>query len=153
MYLLRAVKFTFRRYAERMRKAKLYREHGDHTKWHLVDPCFDIGDYTYGVPTLYRYDDTTRLTIGKYCSLAAGVKIMLGGNHHTDRVSSFSFYEFPDDFPDHGGWTQHVKGDVRIGNDVWIGRDAMILSGVTIGDGAVIGGGGLSLKMCRHTRS
>lgn len=135
------LKYTYDRIRKKIRVAKIYREHGVHTKWHLVDPCFDIGDYTYGIPVLYRYDSTTRLTIGKYCSIASGVRIMLGGNHHIKWVSQFSFYEFPKDFPENGGFSQYVKGDVKIGNDVWIGRDAMILSGVTIGDGAVVGGG------------
>lgn len=99
------------------------------------DHC--IGAYTYGTPKIYRWDDRTRLSIGKHCSIAKDVSILLGGEHRTDWVSTYPFNRF---FPEAEGIAghPHSKGDVIIGNDVWIGMGATILSGVTIGDGAVI---------------
>lgn len=95
------------------------------------------------MPEVHIYDNQTRLTIGKYCSIAAGVQIILGGNHHTRWVSTFAFYQEPQWFPnwEQIGENSVHKGDVTIGNDVWIGRNVLILSGAVIGDGAVIGAG------------
>lgn len=141
MFLLDSIKHSIRKRRQLRATAKIWKKYGNHTKYHLVDPCFNIGEFTHGIPELYRYDTTTKLTIGKYCSIAAGVKIMLGGQHHIKWVSTYAFYQENETFPENGGWTQVVKGDVQIGHDVWIGRDALILSGVTIGDGAVVGAG------------
>jgi len=90
-------------------------------------------------------DSHTRLTVGKFCSIAPGVKIYLGGNHRMDWVTTFPF---PDYFKHHAHYTGHrtTNGDVIIGNDVWIAGDVTILSGVTIGDGAVIGNKSLVTK-------
>lgn len=96
-----------------------------------------IGEYTYGTPQIYQWDDHTKLTIGKHCSIAKGVMILLGGEHHTDWVSAYPFNNFFHEAAEITGHP-HTKGDVCIGNDVWIGMEAIILSGVTIGDGAVI---------------
>lgn len=72
------------------------------------------------------------LTIGKYCSIALGVEIFLGGNHRFDFITTALLdQEQPERI--------QSKGDVSIGNDVWIGYEATILSGTTIGDGAVVG--------------
>lgn len=102
-----------------------------------------MGAHSYGIPEirLFDNDDTTRLHIGRYSSIAAGVNILLGGNHPTDRLTTFPIREklaLPgagtDGFPS-------SKGDVVIGNDVWIGFGATVVSGVHIGDGAIIGAG------------
>jgi acetyltransferase-like isoleucine patch superfamily enzyme len=50
-----------------------------------------IGEFTYGDPTVYDWEDGTDLVIGKYCSIAEGVKILLGGNHRHDWFSTFPF--------------------------------------------------------------
>lgn len=95
-----------------------------------------IGAHTYGSPRIYQWDDSTRLTIGKYCSIAKDVSILLGAERRTDWVSIYPFNKF---FRKAGiKGHPHSKGDVNIGNDVWIGMGATILPGVTIGDGAVI---------------
>lgn len=96
-----------------------------------------IGAFTYGTPKIYQWDDRTRLTIGKHCSIAKGVSILLGGEHRTDWVTTYPFNQFFREAEEIEGHP-HSKGDVTIGNDVWIGMGATILSGVTIGDGAVI---------------
>ena len=104
---------------------------------------FSIGDYTYGSPGVRNYDGKTKLTIGKYCSFAAHVAVLLGGEHRLDMATTYPFPEIPEPWPearDIKGMTGS-KGDVVIGNDVWVGFGATILSGVTIGDGAVIGAG------------
>ncbi|MDR7020245.1 CatB-related O-acetyltransferase [Aeromonas salmonicida] len=76
-----------------------------------------------------------RLHIGDYVQIAAGVKIIMGGNH-THNPAFISTYPFAD--LDALKRSYRPAGDTRIGNDVWIGMDAMIMPGVTIGDGAII---------------
>lgn len=93
---------------------------------------------------LYHYPiNGDRLIIGKFCSIACGVKFLFNSGNH--KMSSLSTYTFPLFFEEWGlekgkvteAWDH--KGDIVIGNDVWIGYEAVILSGVSIGDGAVIG--------------
>ncbi|KZF09106.1 acetyltransferase [Rhodococcus sp. EPR-157] len=102
-----------------------------------------MGAHSYGIPQvrLYSGDDSTRLHIGSYSSIAAEVNILLGGNHPTDRLTTFPIRHKlnlngagTDGFPS-------SKGDVVIGNDVWIGFGSTIVSGVHIGDGAIIAAG------------
>lgn len=99
---------------------------------------YDVGVGTYGYPEVVFYDAGATLRIGKYCSVAPMVRILLGGEHHHDWVSSYPFSLMFDEAKDLEGYP-FSKGDVNIGNDVWIGYDAIILSGVSIGDGAVVG--------------
>lgn len=112
-----------------------------YTKDRLQGDCFDIGDFTYGIPDVYGQKQGSVLRIGKYCSIAGGVKIFLGDNHRLDWLSTFPFPAFAEDWPEVKGSREYFysKGDVVIGNDVWIGQESFILSGVTIGHGAVIG--------------
>ena len=104
------------------------------------DRWIEVGEYTYGRPIVLRWDNQTRLKIGKFCSIAANVQIYLGGEHHTEWVTTYPFDVL------FGEAQTPSKGDVRIGNDVWIGNNVQILSGVTIGDGAVIGAGAVVAK-------
>lgn len=98
-----------------------------------------VGEGTYGAQhiSFFDLDQGSELIIGKYCSIAPGVKAILGGEHKSHRITMYPFnsrYGFPsNDGPD--GYT---KGNIVIGNDVWIGLDVTIMSGVTIGNGAVI---------------
>jgi acetyltransferase-like isoleucine patch superfamily enzyme len=98
-----------------------------------------MGTGSYGQPfVVYHEGDVAKVTIGKYCSIAAGVRFMPGGNHRTDWVSTYPFrlrYGLPGALADGHPTT---KGDIVVGNDVWMGNEALVLSGVTIGDGAVI---------------
>lgn len=100
----------------------------------------DVGDFTYGKPIVHIWDETTKLKIGKFCSIGGNVQILLGGEHHHEWITTYPFDVLLD------GMTAKSKGDVEIGSDVWIGDDAMILSGVRIGDGAVIGAKALVTK-------
>ena len=100
----------------------------------------ECGDFTYGVPIVLQWDRTTRLKVGKFCSIGGNVQILLGGEHHTEWITTYPFDVLMDD------GVAKSKGDVEIGNDVWIGDDVMIMSGVTIGDGAVIGAKALVTK-------
>ncbi|MFC7327093.1 CatB-related O-acetyltransferase [Marinactinospora rubrisoli] len=87
-----------------------------------------------------------RLVIGRFCSIAAGVRfVMPGANHMSSGPSAYPFTIFP------GAWREATmevflagrpgKGDTVVGNDVWFGRDVTVMPGVRIGDGAIIATG------------
>ena len=104
-------------------------------------PDLERGEWTYGEPTVHWAKPGRKLRIGRFCSIASGVTIMMGGNHHSDWVSTFPFAEV---VPAGEGepplpWHETTGGDVTIGHDVWICEDVLILSGVTIGSGAILG--------------
>lgn len=80
---------------------------------------------------VFRWSDAP-LKIGKYCSIADGVRfIMDQGKHHTDCVSS---YPFKDNY-------LGARQGITIGNDVWIGQGGIIMPGVSIGNGVTIAAG------------
>ncbi|PCJ70534.1 MAG: chloramphenicol acetyltransferase [Rhodobiaceae bacterium] len=98
---------------------------------------YEVGRWTYGRPKVMVWNPENNLKIGNFCSIAADVCILLGGEHRTDFISTYPFGEFLRQ--DLGSRHEWSRGDINIGNDVWIGRGATICSGVTISDGAVIG--------------
>ena len=98
---------------------------------------YQIGEYTYGNPEILSWDTSTKLIIGKYCSIAKGVTILLGGNHRTDWLTTYPLSVFFNELSNCKGHPA-TKGNIEIGNDVWIGYGATILSGVKIGDGSVV---------------
>jgi acetyltransferase-like isoleucine patch superfamily enzyme len=99
-----------------------------------------FGKYSYGKPKVFWKNKDANLEVGKFCSIAADVKVYLGGNHRTDWVSTYPFgYIHQNVFNKFNGEGHPAtKGSVVIGNDVWIGSHVTIMSGVKIGDGAVI---------------
>lgn len=101
---------------------------------------FTIGAHSYGRPKVRFSESGAKLSIGRYCSIADKVEILLGGNHRTDWVSTFPFSAFRERWPHaaHDEAYHGTRGDVTIGHDVWLGSGCLILSGVTIGHGAVV---------------
>lgn len=99
----------------------------------------EIGKYTYGTPKI-SWDGDAKLVVGKFCSIAREVHVLLGGNHNTNWVSTYPFGHInTDKFNKYNGAGHpSTKGNVIIGNDVWIGANVTIMSGITIGDGSVI---------------
>lgn len=143
-----------------MNSEKIYPRTNDHETVYLKsvvkDPNIIVGDFTMYNDfihdprqfeynnVLYRYPiNHDKLVIGKFCSIACGVKFLFTSANHTQM--SLSTYPFPIFFEEWGLDVQNIttawdnKGDIVIGNDVWIGYEAAILSGVNIGDGAIIG--------------
>ncbi|MEX0852671.1 MAG: DapH/DapD/GlmU-related protein [Bauldia sp.] len=100
-----------------------------------------LGDYSY----ITEDGQVVFAEIGKFCSIAAKVRIN-ASNHPTWRASQHHFtYRSPDYFADteldHDLFEWRRRHAVIIGPDVWIGHGAIILPGVTIGTGAVIAAG------------
>ena len=107
--------------------------------------AYDIGEWTHGTPVVLSWGEGTTLRVGRFCSFANNVVILLGGEHRTDWVTTYPFSAI---FRDASGYTGHprTRGDVVIGHDVWLGLGALILSGVTIGNGAVVGAASVATR-------
>ena len=150
-----------------MQPAYMYPRTGDdatiYLKNAITNPNIQVGEFTIyndfvNDPrqfeknnVLYQYPiNGDRLVIGKFCSIACGVKFLFNSANHTQ--SSLSTYPFPIFYEEWGLDRGHVtqawdnKGDIVIGNDVWIGYEAVVLAGVTVGDGAIIGARSLVTK-------
>lgn len=106
----------------------------------------EFGDYSY----IVHDGSIIYATVGKFCSIAAFVRIN-PGNHATWRASQHHFtyrsrqygFDIGDDAEFFEWRREH---HVFIGNDVWIGHGAVIMPGVTIGDGAVVGSSAVVTK-------
>ena len=106
----------------------------------------EIGEITYGFPEFVFQGEDVKLKIGKFCSLASGIKVFLKGDHNVNFVTTYPFNVLlPHNFGDINGHPVS-KGDVIIGNDVWVASDVTIMSGVRIGDGAVVANKALVTK-------
>jgi acetyltransferase-like isoleucine patch superfamily enzyme len=101
-----------------------------------------VGRFTYGHKDIQirEWGEGASLEIGQFCSIADGVKVLLGGNHRTEYISTFPFGFIFNEYLGEEKVAGHPysKGDVLIGNDVWVGSGVTILSGVRIGNGAVL---------------
>lgn len=127
----------------------------------IKNPNIIVGEYTihhdFKDPTdfetenvLYHYPVVgDKLIIGKYCSIAFGVKFIMNGANH--KMGSLTTYPFPV-VAENWGLEQEVQeawdieGDTIIGNDVWIGFESVIMPGVHVGDGAVVAARSLVTK-------
>ncbi len=139
---------------------KVYPRANDYNTVYLKDvisnPNIRCGEYTFyhdfvhdprnfeNNNVLYHYPvNQDKLIIGKFCSIACGVKFIFNGaNHNLSSASTYPFHIFFDEW----GLDSHElsnawdnKGNIVVGNDVWLGYEAVIMAGVTIGDGAIIG--------------
>lgn len=106
---------------------------------------YTFGVGTYGIPEVIEFGDETTLRVGSYSSIAEGVRILLGGEHRTDWITTYPFPAMINGIEDIKDYAPS-KGDVVIGSDCWICADAMILSGVTIGHGAIVAAGAVVTK-------
>jgi virginiamycin A acetyltransferase len=99
-----------------------------------------VGAHTYHGDIVFHRWGAERISIGKFCSISQGVKIMAGGNHRTDAVSTFPFDTMltrtaSNPMEDR---SYDAGSGIEIGSDVWIGYGATIAGNVKIGHGAVI---------------
>ena len=130
------------------KKKKMWRKLNPHNfTYNSNDFRFErvkVGKNTYG--DLYVVDSSSEdvfLQIGAYCSIAKGVKFLVGGEHSLNSISSYPFMKKK------WGMVKYEaksKGSIIIGDDVWIGENALIGSGVKIGNGAVIAAGSVVCK-------
>lgn len=100
-----------------------------------------VGAYSY----FERGGEAAHATIGKFCSIAAYVRIN-AVDHPLERITTHKISYRPNEYfrfqgVDHGFAAQRSDCPVSIGHDVWIGHAAIVMPGVTVGNGAVIGAG------------
>jgi len=128
----------------------------------ITAPNIFVGDYTYYDdpvdPTAFERSNVLfnwpefgdSLYIGKFCSIAANVRIN-ALEHPMERLTTHKVSYRPNEYFRYLG----VDGEFRasrqeqrviIGNDVWIGHGAVITPGVQIGHGAVIGANAVVTK-------
>lgn len=112
------------------------------TSWTKGASTIRVGAFTYGHRkiTIREWGEGANLTIGKFCSIANGVVVMLGGNHRVDWITTYPFGHIHQDILGGTDIVGHPisKGDVMIGHDVWLGSRCSIMSGISIGTGAVV---------------
>jgi phosphonate metabolism protein (transferase hexapeptide repeat family) len=106
----------------------------------------ELGDFSYLGPRCIVGD----ATIGKFCAIAAEVRIG-APNHPMDRPSMHRFtycpeYYSADAVRDHAFFDRRKQDRAVIGNDVWIGHGVIVLPGVKVGDGAVLAAGAVVTK-------
>ena len=105
-----------------------------------------MGDYSY----IVNDSDVIYSKIGKFCSIAAQVRINPGNHpmwrasqsHFTYRASAY--FRGESDESEFFDWRR--EHHVNIGHDVWIGHGAVILAGRKVGTGAVIAAGAVVSK-------
>ncbi len=101
-----------------------------------------VGAFTYGLEDIeiLSWGENIEISIGRFCSIASGLKLYCGGNHRSDWFSTYPFgHVYPHLFNNKAiSGTPVSNGNISIGNDVWIGRDVTILSGICVGNGAII---------------
>ncbi|MDF2927792.1 MAG: hypothetical protein K0Q75_30 [Anaerospora sp.] len=102
-----------------------------------------VGKATYGTIIVSNTQHPAgTLSIGNYCSIAAGTKFLLSGEH---KYSFFSTYPYKAIICQEQSEAMS-KGPIKVCDDVWIGQDSMILSGVILGQGCIIGAGSIVAK-------
>src|SRR4051794_19436576 len=120
-----------------LHRLKNWRNPHNQTRLHLAAMArrygFEIGAHSYGRPKVRFPESGRKLSIGRYCSIADRVEILLGGDHRLDWASTFPFAAFAEVWPaaEDGGY-HASRGDVVIGHDVWIGSGPMGLAGLAV---------------------
>jgi acetyltransferase-like isoleucine patch superfamily enzyme len=121
----------------------------------LRNPFVKIGRHSYGITgcTILGATEKAPVTIGNFCSIADGVRILGHFGHPTNLPSTFPFRSrlfrhTRYTVPDRGNLNHDAvsRGPIHIGHDVWIGLNAIILPGLSIGSGAIIGAGAVVTK-------
>jgi acetyltransferase-like isoleucine patch superfamily enzyme len=90
-------------------------------------PALIIGDHT-NIGHSCSFTIGKRISIGKHCQIAGGVRMFDSSGHPTDPVSRLDGQ--PPELED-------VK-PITIGDNVWLGVDSVVFPGVTIGEGSVV---------------
>jgi acetyltransferase-like isoleucine patch superfamily enzyme len=102
-----------------------------------------VGAYSYG-EGLTPGTFPSGVTIGRYVSIASGVRVFLR-NHPIERLSLHPFF-----YNSHLGFLKKdsiASGSLEIGHDAWLGERVIIAPGCTrIGIGAVVGAGAVVTK-------
>ena len=101
-----------------------------------------VGENTYSGP-IHIYGYRGSLKIGKFCSIAGRLVLIIGDGFHNYRLLSTYPFFFKNRFKNaFEGNKPNIKdiveNHITIGNDVWLGTDVTIIKNIEIGNGAVI---------------
>lgn len=128
------------------RRKKLWKKKNSHNDVMLLNDfnydLLSVGKNTYGGIKVLAYNNTNKIRIGNYCSIAPEVSFILSAEHYVNHISNFPFRAKIID----GSLEGMSKGDIIVDDDVWIGYGSTILSGVHIGQGAVVAAGAVVSK-------
>ncbi len=102
----------------------------------------EVGNFSYGVLDVFATNNTNKLKIGNFCSIADYVRFLLSADHPSNLVSTYPFKARIID----GSAEALSKGDIVIADDVWIGSNSIILSGVCLGQGSIVAAGSVVTK-------
>lgn len=115
----------------------------------IGDRCYFSGTLGYG--SYCMQDCCIEGTVGRFCSIAAEVKVARGTHPTTIPYATTSPMFFS--IRKQTGTTfttidrfEELKPPATIGNDCWIGQRAILIGGITIGDGAVVMAGAVVTK-------
>ncbi|WP_343312325.1 DapH/DapD/GlmU-related protein [Brucella sp. BE17] len=105
-----------------------------------------VGDFSY----FERNGEGIYTEIGKFCSIAANVRIN-ALEHPMERLTTHKISYRPNEYFRYLGLdadfrSRRQQRKVIVGHDVWVGHGAVITPGVTIGHGAVIGANAVVTK-------
>jgi virginiamycin A acetyltransferase len=138
---------------KKFKKKKVYKNYflKDNLKKEINLKLAIVGKWSYGNPRILRWDYSSKIKIGNFCSLGPDIDFYIGGNHRVDWISTSQLpaSQFNDVFEKAKTIKNFSisKGDIEIGHDVWIGGRTTILSGVKIGTGAVIAAGSVVVNV------
>lgn len=103
----------------------------------LIDSS--LGNHTF----VQRDSRITHADVGRFCSIASGVRVGLG-RHPMHFVSTHPAFYSRSQPVALSFAAEEAFDPIRrttIGHDVWIGENVMVVDGISIGTGAVIGAG------------
>lgn len=104
-----------------------------------------VGEYSYGEINIESYNnESEKLYIGNYVSVASNVLFILGGNHQIDTFTTYPIKSYFDQIPCE--IDAQTKGAIIVEDEVWIGSNVIIMSGVNIGKGSIIAAGSVVTK-------
>lgn len=102
-----------------------------------------VGKMTYGELRVVSFNNSAKLIIGNYVSIAEHVTFLLDVEHYTNNIST---YPFKVRILKSVKYEAFSKGDIIVQDDVWIGYGVTVMPGVTIGKGAVVATGSVVTK-------
>ncbi len=117
------------------------------------DQYSDKGFRTYDNGAKVWRWTSSKLKIGKYCSIANNVNFIVDEGFHS--MSKITSYPFINNLTVDNNLAEirdnkSQREGIIIGNDVWIGMNVIILPGVTIGNGVTIAAGSVVTQDLPH---
>ena len=120
-------------------------------KYIVIEDKVEIDSFLEKIGTGTYINQNTMINnckaIGRFCSIATGVKIGMG-SHPKEWVSTSPLFYSPKRGLVNEQTYDNLKYDkpVLIENDVWIGSNAIIMPGVKLGNGCIVGAGSIVTK-------